>query len=134
VAILTAAFERITISDSPISGNRVTATTTSGSSTVDGGGIANIGVLALRNTSVSDNSETASGPDGALRGGGIFVGSDPDGPPSPQLALVDSAVTHNTLTASPGISAQGGGLFTLFPVTLRNSILAQNVPDECYGC
>jgi hypothetical protein len=132
--ILTAAFERMTISDSVISGNRVTATTTSGSATVDGGGIANIGVLTLRNTSVDDNSATASGPDGTLRGGGIFVGSDPNGPPSPRLALVDSAVTHNSLTASSGISAHGGGLFALFPVTLRDSVIAQNVPDECYGC
>ena len=29
-----------------------------------------------------------------------------------QLALVDSAVTHNTLTATAGITVQGGGLFT----------------------
>lgn len=132
--ILTAGFERMTISDSVISGNRATATTTSGSSTVDGGGLANIGVLTLRNTSVGDNRGTASGPGGALRGGGIFVGSVPDGPPSPRLTLVDSAVTHNTLTAGPGITVQGGGVFTLFPVTLTNSVIAQNVPDECYGC
>jgi hypothetical protein len=51
-----------------------------------------------------------------------------------RLALVDSAVTHNTLTASPGITVQGGGLFTLFPVTLTSSVIAQNVPDQCYGC
>jgi hypothetical protein len=132
--ILTAAFDQMTISDSVISANHATATTTSGSSTVDGGGIANIGVLTLRNTGVSDNSGTASGPDGALRGGGIFVGSVPDGPPSPRLALVDSAVSHNTLTASPGITAQGGGLYSLFPVTLTNSVITQNVPDQCYGC
>ena len=132
--ILTAAFERMTIRDSAISGNRATATTTSGSATVDGGGLANIGVLTLRNTSVSDNMGTGTGPDGALRGGGIFVGSVPDGPPSPRLALVDSSVTHNTLTASPGIMSQGGGVFTLFPVSLTNSVIAQNVPDQCYGC
>ena len=132
--ILTAAFERTTISGSVVSGNRVTATTTSGSSTVEGAGIANIGVLTLRNTSVTDNSAGASGPDGALRGGGIFVGSDPVGPPAPRLALVGSAVTHNTLTARPGIAAQGGGVFALFPVTLRHSVIAQNVPDQCQGC
>jgi hypothetical protein len=51
-----------------------------------------------------------------------------------RLALVDSAVTRNTLTAGPGITVQGGGLFTLFPVTLTNSVIAQNVPDQCYGC
>jgi hypothetical protein len=133
-AIITAAFERMTISDSVISANRLTATTTTGSSTVDGGGIANIGVLTLRNTSVVDNRGAASGPGGSARGGGIFNGSVPDGPPSVRLALLDSAVTRNTLTASPGITVQGGGLFTLFPVTLTNSVIAQNVPDQCYGC
>jgi len=133
-AIITAAFEQMTISDSVISVNRLTARTTTGSSTVDGGGIANIGVLTLRNTSVADNRGAASGPGGSARGGGIFNGSVPDGPPSVRLALVDSAVTHNTLTASPGITVQGGGLFTLFPVTLTNSVIAQNVPDQCYGC
>jgi hypothetical protein len=133
-AIITAAFERMTISDSVISANRLAATSTTDSSTVDGGGIANIGVLTLRNTSVADNRGAASGPGGSARGGGIFNGSVPDGPPSVRLALHDSAVTHNTLTASPGITVQGGGLFTLFPVTLTSSVIAQNVPDQCYGC
>jgi hypothetical protein len=132
--IVTAAFERMTISDSVISGNRATSRTISGSATVDGGGLANIGVLTLRNTIVSHNTGTATGPDGALRGGGIFVGSDPDGPPSPRLALIDSSVRRNTLTASPGITAQGGGVFALFSVTLTNGVIAQNVPDQCYGC
>jgi hypothetical protein len=133
-AIVTAAFDRMTISDSVISANRLTATTTTGSSTVQGGGIANLGVLTLRNTSVADNRGTASGPGGSARGGGIFNVSVPDGPPSVRLALVDSTVTHNTLTASPGITVQGGGLFTLFPVTLTSSVIAQNVPDQCHGC
>jgi len=133
-AIVTAAFERMTISDSVISANRLTAVSTTGSSTVEGGGIANIGVLTLRNTSVADNRAAASGSSGSARGGGIFNGSVPDGPPSVRLALVDSAVRHNTLTATPGITVQGGGLFTLFPVTLRSSVIAQNVPDQCYGC
>jgi hypothetical protein len=46
----------------------------------------------------------------------------------------DSAITHNTLAASPGITVQGGGLFTLLPVTLTNSLIAGNVPDQCSGC
>ena len=133
-AIVTAAFEQMTISDSVISANRLTAVSTTGSSTVEGGGIANIGVLTLRNTSVADNRAAASGSSGSARGGGIFNGSAPDGPPSVRLALVDSAVRRNSLTASSGITAQGGGLFTLFPVTLRNSVIAQNAPDQCYGC
>jgi hypothetical protein len=133
-AILTAAFERMTISDSVISANRLTATTTTGSTSVRGGAIENIGVLTLRNTSIADNSGAASGPGGSAKGGGIFNGSVPDGPPSVRLALVDSAVTRNTLTAGPGITVQGGGLFTLFPVTLTSSVIAHNVPDQCYGC
>jgi hypothetical protein len=133
-AIVTAAFDRMTISDSIISDNRLTATTTTGSSTVQGGGIANIGVLTLRNTGVSDNRTTASGPNGYARGGGIFNGSAPDGPPLTQLALVDSEVTYNALTASPGIAVQGGGLFTPFPLTQTISVIAHNVPDQCYGC
>ena len=52
---VTAAFGLMTITDSLIRGNRLTATTTTGSSTVHGVGLANIGVLTLRNTSVSDN-------------------------------------------------------------------------------
>ena len=125
--------EQMTISDSVISANRLTARSTTGSSTVEGGGIVNVGTLTLRNTSVADNRAAASGPGGAARGGGIFNGSLPDTPPV-RLALVDSAVTRNTLTASPGITVQGGGLFTLFPMTLTSSVIAQNVPDQCYGC
>jgi hypothetical protein len=133
-AIITAGHYGIAISDSVISANRLSATTTTGSSTVHGGGNANIGVVKLRNTSVSDNSGTASGPSGDARGGGIWNGSVPDGPPSVRLALVGSAVTHNTLTASPGITLQGGGLFTLFPVTVTDSLIAHNMPDQCSGC
>jgi hypothetical protein len=91
-------------------------------------------VLTLRNSRVGDNSGNASGPSGTARGGGIWNGSAPDGPPLTQLALVDSAITRNTLTASPGITVQGGGLFTLFPLTQTNSVIARNVPDQCYGC
>jgi hypothetical protein len=32
-----------------------------------------------------------------------------------------------------GLALQGGGLFTMFPVTLRSSVIAQNVPDQCHG-
>ena len=63
--MVTAAFGAMTITDSTVIGNRLTATTTTGSSTVQGGGLANIGVLTLRNTSVSDNRGTAIGPTGS---------------------------------------------------------------------
>jgi hypothetical protein len=69
-----------------------------------------------------------------LDGLAVVLGDVPGGPPSVRLALVESAVTRNTLTASPGSKVQGGGLFTLSPVTLTSSVIAQNVPDQCYGC
>jgi hypothetical protein len=133
-ASVTAAFELMTISDSVINGNRVTATATTGSSTVDGGGIANLGVLTLRNTSVSDNSGSASAQSGLATGGGLSNHSVPNGPPAVRLTLVDSGITDNTLAASPGITTAGGGLFTLFPVTLKNTLIAHNDPDDCFGC
>jgi hypothetical protein len=43
-------------------------------------------------------------------------------------------VTGNALAASPGLTVQGGGLFTAFPVTLDLSRIARNTPDQCFGC
>ena len=48
--------------------------------------------------------------------------------------LVDTNVTRNTLTGSPGIVVQGGGVFTDFHVTLTNSRIDGNTPDQCIGC
>jgi hypothetical protein len=126
--------EPVLVSDSLISRNTVTVSSTTGSATVQGAGITNDGVLELRNTQLRDNSGTATGPSGAAQGGGIWNGALLFGPPSAQLTVDDSTITHNTLTASPGLSVQGGGLFTTFPVTLANSVIADNSPDQCYGC
>jgi len=46
-------------------------------------------------------------------------------------------VSGNSVTAhaSDGIaSAQGGGLFTAFPVILEDSSVIRNSPDQCVGC
>ena len=131
----TAAFDGMTISDSLVHGNRVLATSRSRAATTQAGGISNIGVLTLRRTSVGHNRGDARGSSGWARGGGIWQGAVSDGPPETRLALVDSAVTRNSLTASPGLSVEGGGLFTpSFPVTLARSVIAGNAPDECSGC
>ena len=123
----------VPMSDSLVSGNNVSATTTTGSAIAQGAGIHNGGLLTLRNATVSDNSGSASGPDGVVQGGGIWNGTF--GPNLPvQLTLADTVITHNTLTASSGITVQGGGLFTMFPVTLKNTLIAQNSPDQCFGC
>ena len=82
---------------------------------------------------MSNNSGTASGPGGTAAGGGIWNGVDLSGPPV-QLTLVRTAVTRNVVSAGPGITVQGGGLFTTLPVTLTSSVIAGNVPDQCSGC
>lgn len=123
-----------TISDSVISGNNTHASTSSGAIFVGGGGILNIGSLTLRNTAVLNNTGTASGPGGVAQGGGIWNSPIPDGPPATELTLVNSAVSWNRLTTSLGALVQGGGLYTSIPVTLTNSIVARNAPDQCYGC
>ncbi len=123
----------VPVSDTIVSGNTVRANTTTGSANAVGAGILNDGLLTVRNTTVSDNTGTGNGPRGVVQGGGIWNGSGPENVPV-QLTLADTLVTHNTLTASPGITVQGGGLFTMFPVTLKNTVIAHNVPDQCYGC
>ena len=118
--------------DSVISSNRANATSTTGSALILGVGITNFGgSLELRNTRVSDNSGTASAPDGAVEGGGIWNGGFDS---TPELILFDSVIARNTLSAGPGIERRGGGLFTTAPVVLKNSLIAENSPDQCYGC
>ncbi len=78
------------------------------------------------------NTATATGASGSAQGGGI--NNFTLGGPPPSLTLTDSAVLANKLTASPGITPQGGGLFTAFPVTLTRTVIAGNKPDQCYGC
>jgi hypothetical protein len=121
-----------TVSNSLVSDNSISAVHPNGGVFVGGGGIANNGQLTLQRTLVIHNNGTASGAGGSAQGGGIrndtFFGS------VPQLTLTDSAVLANKLTASPGITPQGGGLFTTFPVTLTRTLIAGNQPDQCFGC
>jgi hypothetical protein len=117
--------------DGSISGNTASASTSSGTVIVQGGGIANGGTLTLRNTTVTSNSGAATGPSGSAQGGGIWNGDVGFGPS--HLTLTDSSITHNALTGSANISIDGGGLFTAFPVTLTNSKITGNTPDNCFG-
>jgi fibronectin-binding autotransporter adhesin len=122
-----------TISDSLFSGNQLTATTTTGTATVQGAGFGNFAVLTIRGTTFSDNRGTATGPSGSAQGGGLFNGTC-CGPGT--LTLLDDQLIRNTLSASTGITPQGGGLFTTVPVTLKNTVIANNIPitDQCFGC
>jgi len=92
-----------------------------------GGGFGDLGRLEVRNTTISGNTGTASGPAGTAHGGGIW--NSPQG----NLTLTDSFITRNTLTAGAGIGIQGGGLYTAVPVTLTNTKINSNTPDNCFG-
>jgi len=135
-----------TLRNSRVIGNTLSATSASGIAFGSGGGIFNLGAsLTLERTVVAGNSAAATGVTGVNLGGGIgniqFFG------PAPQLTLVDSVVTANRLTPSPGVASQGGGLFNLevtspvpfdtgnpFPLTLTRTVIAGNEPDQCAGC
>ncbi len=123
------------ITNSVISDNHVQASSPHGSVTVRGGGVqAGDGGITLRNSTVSGNTASASGRAGSARGGGIFDAAVPNGPPGGPLVLIGSSVTHNTLSGSTGITLQGGGIFATNPVSLTNSVIADNIPDQCFGC
>ena len=101
-----------------------------------GGGLQTGGPMTLRSTTVSANTGFAKGPTGTAQGGGIFAvdESATGGPSGGPLILTNSTITFNALSASPGITPQGGGIFATNPVTLRNSLIANNHPDQCDGC
>jgi hypothetical protein len=124
----------ISIDDSLIGGNHLTATTTTGTATVSGAGFGNGALLEIRDTTISDNSGAATGPTGTAQGGGISNILGPGGPPPGQITLTGSTIVHNMLSGSPGITIQGGGLYTTVPVTFRDTVIAKNIPDQCFGC
>jgi hypothetical protein len=127
-------FDGGTITNSLIGDNHVHVSAPLGSVDVRGGGLNTFGPTTLRNSTVSGNMVDASGAGGSARGGGIFDGFNPDGPPGGPLILQNSNVTANTLSGA-GLLVQGGGIYLQDqPITLRNSAITQNVPDQCFGC
>lgn len=123
-----------TLSNSLITNNRITASSQTGTASVHGAGLQHgNGPLAVLNTTISNNTATATGPTGEALGGGIWNDVFFPLPPNPQLILENTTVTNNALTASPGITVHGGGLFTTFPVILHNSTIGHNEPDNCFG-
>jgi hypothetical protein len=122
------------LSNSLVSDNRIKASSETGSATVHGAGIQHgNGVLKVRDTRIDDNVAVATGADGEALGGGVWNDTFFPPPPSPRLSLEKATVTGNTLTASPGITVHGGGLFTTFPVALTSSAIFNNLPDNCFG-
>ena len=126
----------IVIRNSVVSGNTLKASAPGGDASAGGAGINNGGSLELHNVLVAGNSAAATGQSGQADGGGIWNGMPfaPDGP-APLLVLDRTIVTRNALSAGPGLTAQGGGLFTPgFPVVQTSSAIAHNAPDDCFGC
>jgi hypothetical protein len=122
------------LNDSLVSGNRLTASSETGSASVHGAGIQHgNGAMQISGTVISGNMGTATGPSGEALGGGIWNDLFFPGAPSPRLVLVDTKVTNNALSASPGIRVHGGGLFTTFPMALTNRMISGNSPDDCFG-
>jgi hypothetical protein len=123
-----------TITNSAISNNTATTNAPSGAATIQGVGITNNGPLVLTNDVVVRNTGIANGTSGLAQGGGIWNGVLFGGPDSP-LTLNGSRVTNNSLSGGPGVTLQGGGIFTPgFPLALTNSLVVHNAPDQCFGC
>lgn len=124
-----------TITNSVIAANTDTAVAVSGQALAQGGGLANVGRTTLQRTLVTGNVASASGPPGGLaQGGGVWNGAFDPSMPLPMLTLIDSAVTGNHVTAGGGITAQGGGVFTITPIVSTRTLIVGNAPDQCEGC
>jgi hypothetical protein len=89
-----------------------------------GAGIYNADSLSLSGTSITNNLVRDQG--GEAEGGGLYVDEG-----SKRTALDGSTITYNT---AAGPHAHGGGIFFAggAPVRLTNSVVARNVPDNCF--
>jgi hypothetical protein len=124
------------ITSSVVGGNNIHASSPHGSVFAAGGGfVVDEPGVTLRNTTVSGNTIEAGGTSGTAQGGAIFDAAVPDGPPGGPLALVNSSVTGNVLRGPAAVTLQGGGLYIdNKPLTLTHSVIAGNLPDQCFGC
>lgn len=122
-----------TLTNSVVSNNHVSASSSNGTVTLIAGGLQSGGRLTLRHSAVSGNTGKATGRSGTAQGGGIFAALVPNGPPPGRLTLIDSTITNNALRGSPHITALGGGLFANFKLTLTNSSISGNTPNDCSG-
>lgn len=127
----------IVMRDSTIRNNVVMALSSHGTAQLQGAGLTNAGPLELHDVVIRNNLGVAHGTDGFAQGGGIWNGQPfgSDGAPVPALTVDGSRITNNVLTGSPGIDLAGGGIFSdSFPVTLTNTLVVHNTPDQCAGC
>jgi hypothetical protein len=119
--------------DSVIEHNSTRATSEGGAIWAVGGGVANFGLMELRNTRVSRNTLTANGTSGFARGGGVLNG--PGNHTRGRLTLTGGTlVTRNVLHGGRGIVLAGGGLYAGLPVEIGQAGISGNTPDQCHGC
>lgn len=121
------------IEHSSITGNTARASSPGGIAMLKGAGLVNDGLLHLDDVVIARNAGEASGPEGSAQGGGIWNGAMFNSPPI-RLTLRNTNVTRNELKASAGLEVHGAGMFTSLPVALTNTLIAQNTPDQCFGC
>jgi hypothetical protein len=122
------------LSGSIVNDNRIDAVSVSGSAIVHGAGIQHgNGALQVIGSAIHRNVGAASGFDGEALGGGVWNDVFFPPPPIPRLALVETAIQGNRLSASAGIDVQGGGVYTAFPVAIDNSVISDNLPGDCFG-
>ncbi len=100
--------EMVTISSSAIIGNKARA----------GGGIANFGNITITNSTLSDNEATNNS--GAISNSqaGTSIGV---------IDILNSTIANNT---APALG--GGGIFNGSTLTLQNTIVANNMGDDCW--
>jgi len=122
--------------------NALSATAASGVATVLGAGLLvdeapeepGQGGRQMSDSRIRDNAGAATGRTTVLRGGGIYDALTSDnGPFGGPLALARVRVEKNRL--SPAATASGAGLFIQRqPLTLRDTRIRDNTPDQCVGC
>jgi len=118
-----------------VADNHVVVSAPNGGVFAAGGGLVeDWGGVSLTDSSVNRNSVEATGLAGSALGGGIFDAAIENGPPGGPLSLTGSRVERNVAGGGPGIDVQGGGIFTDNVVTLKDSVIAKNAPDQCVGC
>lgn len=122
-----------TVSNMVVTGNKTTAWSNTGSARIFGSGLLNEGRLILKGSLIADNVGVVHGRSGLAQGAGIWNGSLFDPTPD-ELTLNGTIVTHNILTGPVGATLQGGGLYTVNPVTVQASHISHNEPDDCFGC
>ena len=127
-----------TFSNGSISHNTATAVAkgADGTAMVSGVGLLNNGRLAVSGSAITGNRGVVTGAHGVAQGGGIWNGQLFGGSTS-RLALVDSLVADNALVGDAKATLQGGGIWNQgggdFTVTLSNSPVRHNTPDQTFG-